>query len=879
MYNKILAADDEYIVLEVYKTLLSGKKEDFFQLKTFSDGRELLEHFREEYNRGNRIPLCILDMKMPVMDGFTTAREIRKIDPDVIIIIVTGYSDISLKDIKKNLKKDIYFFAKPFNSEEFYCLVGSLVKSWNRNFELKESEAKYRTLLESIPQKIFYKDAASVYISCNENYARDLNIKSFEIAGRSDYDFFPGEVAKKYIDDDRRIIASGITETIEEKYISHREEVWVQTVKTPVRNEYSEITGVLGIFRDISREKKAEEELRKFKTISDRANYGNAIVDLKGDIFYVNDVFAGMHGYLPEELYGKNLRVFHNQEQLPHVEKLLEILVREGCFTAEEVWHTRKDGSVFPALMNAFTINDEEKRPLFMTATAIDITKNKQAEHELARYREHLEELVEERTKELLLVNKKLEEEIFARSLTEKALKESEEKYRKLSREFQAILDTVPDNLTLQNADLQVLWANRSSALSLNKESSEVVGKHCYELWNNSSKPCSFCPVIKSFNSGQMEIEEMKTPDGRYWEVRAFPIIEGGRVLNVVELARNITEKKVLEEKLDIERKQLLSIFESINEAVYVSDLETYKILYANRHFKEMLGKDPVGGFCHKEFHGFDSPCDFCTNYMILKEKGKPYQWEYYNKNLDIYFMISDRIIKWPDGKDVRFEIAININKQKKSEAERLAAEEKIKASLEEKEVLLKEIHHRVKNNLQIISSLLNLQSKYTGDINTLDIFQDSKNRIRSMALIHEILYQSGDFSKINFSDYIQKLLNYIRRSYGIDVRITLNVEEIPLDMDRAMSCGLIINELVSNSFKYAFPEGRGEVWIDFYSENGKDFIIKIKDSGAGIPEDLDIYNTDSLGLQLVFNLVEQLDGMMEVCRTGGTMFTIRFPA
>ncbi len=214
---------------------------------------------------------------------------------------------------------------------------------------------------------------------------------------------------------------------------------------------------------------------------------------------------------------------------------------------------------------------------------------------------------------------------------------------------------------------------------------------------------------------------------------------------------------------------------------------------------------------------------------------------------------------------------------------ERKQAEKQIKASLKEKEVLLKEIHHRVKNNLQIISSLLKLQSRSTNNIQTLEMFKESQSRIRAMALIHEKLYQSNDLSKVNFAEYIGNLAANLFRSYELSSRSIqpiVNVEDIFLEIDVAVPCGLIINELVSNSLKYAFPSGSsGEIRIELYADNSGELTLNVSDNGVGLPKDLDVNNLNSLGLQLVNSLVEQLGGTVKLNRDGGTEFTITFTA
>lgn len=211
---------------------------------------------------------------------------------------------------------------------------------------------------------------------------------------------------------------------------------------------------------------------------------------------------------------------------------------------------------------------------------------------------------------------------------------------------------------------------------------------------------------------------------------------------------------------------------------------------------------------------------------------------------------------------------------------ERKRAEQQTKASLKEKEVLLKEIHHRVKNNLQVISSLLNLQRGSIKDPQTLEIFQESQNRVESMALIHEQLYRSKDLSRIDFADYIRNLVANLFCSYEVRanaITLKINVDNVLLDINAAIPCGLIINELIANSLKYAFPVGKeGEIWIEFNSNNDK-FTLIVADNGVGFPQDLDFQNTNSLGLQLVNALTEQLEGNIELDNSVGTKFIITF--
>jgi PAS domain S-box-containing protein len=208
---------------------------------------------------------------------------------------------------------------------------------------------------------------------------------------------------------------------------------------------------------------------------------------------------------------------------------------------------------------------------------------------------------------------------------------------------------------------------------------------------------------------------------------------------------------------------------------------------------------------------------------------------------------------------------------------ERRRADAQIKASLQEKEVLLRELHHRVKNNLQIISSLLNLQSRYIKDPHAIQLFRESQNRVRSMALIHEYLYQSADMSRIDFAEYAKNLATQLFRSYGVNTKsITLRIDadNIFLDVNTAVPCGLIINELVSNSLKHAFPDGKdGEIAIEVRRAPEDKIHLIIGDNGIGLSPEVDAAATPTLGLKLVTALIDQLSATLTVDHGGGTRF------
>ena len=216
-----------------------------------------------------------------------------------------------------------------------------------------------------------------------------------------------------------------------------------------------------------------------------------------------------------------------------------------------------------------------------------------------------------------------------------------------------------------------------------------------------------------------------------------------------------------------------------------------------------------------------------------------------------------------------------------RKEKKRRQAEEYLKKSLEEKDILLREVHHRVKNNMQIISSILRMQSRNIDDPKLKEILQESQNRIHTMALIHENLYNHESLANIKFSTYIKSLSGNIARTYAnlhANIKFEYKMEDAYLPIDTAIPCGLIINELISNSFKYAFNgNSTGMIGIYFKELTKNAFQLIVSDNGIGIPANIDITKTKSLGMKILHKLVQQIDGTIQSDFSNGTKFTITF--
>ncbi|RJR19241.1 MAG: HAMP domain-containing protein [Nitrospiraceae bacterium] len=361
----------------------------------------------------------------------------------------------------------------------------------------------------------------------------------------------------------------------------------------------------------------------------------------------------------------------------------------------------------------------------------------------------------------------------------------------------------------------------------------------------------------------------------------SFNLMTGRLAETITSLKSEIAAKEAAEKKIRLAYEEWQRTFDSISQPVSIHDRE-YRIIRANRAFADFFKlsyRELLGKKCFELFHCSNGPIAGCPHRKTL-DTGLNSSEELFEPTLDKHLRHTTSPILDDNG-DITGSVHIA-----EDITERKHTEEKIIASLKEKEVLLKEVHHRVKNNMQVISSLLNLQARQISDKQYADLFNESRNRIASMSLVHEKLYNSRDLAHVDFKDYVHTLVNGLSASYGAAssrVFLTMLIENITLSIDTAIPCGLIINELVSNSLKYAFPEDKkGELKIVLEKADSDEdrhyYNLIISDNGIGIPEDIDIRKTKSLGLQLVSNLVEhQLQGNITLDRSGGTLFHITF--
>ncbi|OPY24788.1 MAG: putative diguanylate cyclase [Methanobacterium sp. PtaU1.Bin242] len=405
-------------------------------------------------------------------------------------------------------------------------------------------------------------------------------------------------------------------------------------------------------------------------------------------------------------------------------------------------------------------------------------------------------------------------------------------------------------NQTNANKKLYVDKGNRPLFIS---EMLRYGGWHSYEN--------RFYRKDGSIMLAELSFRAVNNPDG------SVKFLEG--------FVTDITQRKNAENMLHESVKEWERTFDAVPDLIAIID-NNYQISRVNQVMAHRFGlqsDEYVGLNCYEVMHGLNEPHPQCP-YRHLQEDGLEHTAELHEDHLDGDFTVSVSPLHDYDGEILGcVHVVHDITPRKMRETQ-------IKNSLEEKEMLLKEIHHRVKNNLQIISSLLELQEDYVQeDPTAVNVLNESQNRVLSMALIHETLYQSKDLSRINFSDYLQTLVFNLIDSYGAQKTITplIKVDRVLLNIETSVPLGLITSELVSNSLKYAFPNDEGDLSISLKSHDDELELI-ISDNGIGFPDDVDFRNVkSSLGLQLVNSLIHQIDGTIDLDKSKGSKFIIKF--
>ncbi|HMK53903.1 MAG TPA: PAS domain S-box protein [Methanobacteriaceae archaeon] len=749
---------------------------------------------------------------------------------------------------------------KSGNESYFTSIIRDLTEQKKAEKLLRESEEKFRAIFQNASDMISLNlmnddGLPGKFLEVNEVASERLGYTHDELLNMGPPDIVAPEKRPEMPKNAAILIEKGHN-TFEIVHLTKTGE----RIPVEINNHLIQYKGrevCLAISRDITERKKVEELLlatqNRLRVALDLAKIGSWEYDVKSDIFTFDDQFYSLYGTTAEKEGGQQMSSkdyaakFIPPEEAPLVaEEIERVLTTDDPNYNNQIEHTiiRTDGEKRIIVVRSSILKDENGKTVKSFGANQDITELKKAE---------------------------------------KALRESEEKYR-------TIFENIQDIFYQTDITGKIIEISPSVKRYSKFRREDLIGKPVDMIYNNPEDRKKFLKTIHE--KGEVFDYEirLKDKDGRlvYASANAHFLFDShNRPVGVEGSIRDINERKKAEEDLRLSQIRLANAMDLAHLANWELDISTNRFIF-NEKFYSMLGTTldnegsysmPIEDYIIKYVHPDD------TQFIAAGMK----------RSLDVHEStfgteFEHRIIR-RDGETRYVAIHIRIIPATESQSayiygtvqditERKIAEEKLKESLKEKEMLLKEIHHRVKNNLMVISSLLNLQSQYIKDKEALDIFKESQNRARSMALIHERLYRSTDLKRINFGDYIRTLANDLFHTYLQDhdrVKLNMNVENVMVDINTTVPLGLTVNELITNSMKHAFIDGsKGKINIDFHKE-GDEFILIVSDTGVGFPADLDFRNTKSLGLQLVNSLVGQIDGEIELDRSQGTEFKITF--
>lgn len=535
------------------------------------------------------------------------------------------------------------------------------------------------------------------------------------------------------------------------------------------------------------------------------------------------------------------------------------------------------------ALVSVVTILDMFDRPLFaltwvsavnrafvlmvIWVTALLCLRRQRDEAELLRINEDVEQQVQERTADLAAANQELE------VLRAEAVSE-----------LVAIVKSSDDAIVGMTLNGMIRSWNPGAERVYGYSAEEMLGRQISVLCPPTrldEVPMMLNRIACGEHVRNVDmVQRRKQGDRIDVSLTISPVKDAdGCVMGVSVIARDVTVKRRIEAALRESEARFRMMADMAPVMVWMAGPDTH-ITFINKRWLEFTGRTVQEEIGDNWFTGIhDDDLDRCRkSYLEAFKSEQPFFLEYRLRRHDgTYRWIMDTGVPLFDEEgQLGGYIGTCMDL-----TERKGMEDQLRRMLKEKDSLLREVHHRVKNNLQVLSSLLNLQSASIKDPVVTQLFRECQVRITSIALLHETLHRSNDLSRIKMGDYVRTLTGHLFRSYGVDptvVALELNVEDVEFDIDTGLTCGLIIDELVSNCLKHAFVDGSGgTIHIDLLDRFDETFTLCVSDNGIGIPKDGVLNNPDSLGLELVTLLAEKLDGRTELRSGAGTEWQIRF--
>ena len=764
---------------------------------------------------------------------------------------------------------------------------------------LEKSQEMYRTLIKHYPNgSVFLFDRDLRYTLVDGQGLAAVGLSKEQLEGKTLWEVSPPEDLPLFETKYRAALA-GKENTFEYKY---RDRIYSKTI-APVKTDREEIFAGMVVTQDITEKKQAEIGLQEIKNQL-KIKYQKRTEDLKAantqlreEIIYrwraeeaLRESQEQLELFFSQSLDGFFFMMLDEPAQWDNTvdkEKVLDYVFANGRVTKAndaliaQYGGTREEfiGRTLYSFLSHDLTGGREIIRQFFDAGRIHI-ENEYRKFDGAPVWMEGDYICIYDSPGRIVGYFGVQRDISDRKQAEAALKESEERFRQLAENIESVfwmVNVQPQEIIYISPAYEKIWGRSCADLY-------AYGRFFAESLHPEDRDRVLATLTKPIES-ENEIEyRIVRPDGeiRWIRDRAFPIRnQAGQVYRIVGIAEDISESKQAEKAIRESEERFRQLAENIQDSFWLLSAEFTDLLYLSPAYEQIWGRSREELYAEPlKLLEWVHPED---RHLLEEAMTRVLQGE--STSTEYRILLPDGTIRWvcdrafpiydESGKIYRIAgIGEDISDRKCTEA-------RIQAALREKEVLLKEIHHRVKNNMQVISSLLQLQAQYIEDEPTLVLFEESQTRIHSMALIHEQLYQSEHLDRIDLPPYVQNLVANLYQSFGCGntaIQFNLNLDPIYLNIETAIPCGLIINELVSNSLKYAFSQSLvGEINIDFHKINPQEFQLIIQDNGSGFPAGFDVENAETLGLRLVRMLAYQLEATIAIDSQCGTCYNIIF--
>jgi PAS domain S-box-containing protein len=641
---------------------------------------------------------------------------------------------------------------------------------------------------------------------------------------------------------------------------SKGEEVWMENNLVPITDKHGKITFFINIIRDITEQKESdiaiETQYYNYRNLLDNSPVAYVIHD-HGVCLYVNNALAKLLKVKNKNsLLGKfTLDFFEEPDRKRALQRIKEVYENPTKKTRFFNYVARdNEGGLVELEIKSVAIKFNNRDCILSLVNSLEERRE--------REKEKVKVLITE------TANKQLQKEIRERQEAERNLTEK-------TAHLSSIFESSTHLVWTVNGKYEVTSYNQNFA-EVVKIQHGISIKPGYKideyLIRNQKAYVDFwySKYAEAFKGKKLEfVKEDNDERPLYRKIFINPIYnERGEVAEISCIANDITDSKIYEQKLIQQTGKLSAIFDSSHHYIWTID-RFGKLTSFNKNYYELV----TTLYNTKPFLGLElnrgvlandrEYTELLQHHYVKAFAGQATSFEIETRDKDLKNVYLEIFL----NPIIENGLVVEVSGIAHNTTEKKHVQQKMEQSLKEKEVLLREVHHRVKNNMQVISSILNLQSSYVSDEYTLSLLKESQNRIKTMAYIHESLYQNKSFTSVNFSEYVHTLVNNIVQSYAYNsekIKLALNIEKVTLSLDSSIPAGLIINEIITNAIKHAFPGTRqGLITFTLRTENNFVF-LELKDDGVGFAPGVDFENSHSLGLQLVNTLIEQIEAELK---------------